>query len=68
MGLFDVLKSGANAVMDSVAKKQEAINRYKARLESEDDDSLKRIFKNSSGEKKLAAGILLRERGYGNND
>lgn len=68
MGFADFLKDVGSSVHTNIQKRNEKIQQYKERYERYDDDFLKKAFKNSSGEKMLAIGMILRERGYGRND
>lgn len=65
MGFFDVLKDVGKGILDSAKERQEKILHYKEMFADYDDQSLFRKYKTSSGEMKLACGMLLRERGYG---
>lgn len=65
MGLMDFAKKVGSALLEEAQKKQERIARLKERYERFDDNSLKAKFTSSSGEEKLAIGLVLRDRGYG---
>lgn len=68
MSLWDGLKSIGNAVVESVKAKQERIEHYKELYDRFDDDALQRKYRSATGEAKYACAMLLRERGYGNQD
>lgn len=54
-----------NAVK-SVNEKAERVEKLKKTYDRYDDKRLIEEYKRASGERKLAASILLKERGYGN--
>lgn len=68
MSLWDGLKSIGSAVVESVKARQERIEHYKEIYDRLDDEALLRKYRASSGEAKYACAILLKERGYGNQD
>lgn len=69
MGFWDKLGEIAGeslkSSVDEMKKKRARIERYKERYDSYDDHSLIEKYKSSSGEEKIACGMLLKERGYG---
>lgn len=68
MGFFDVMKDIGKGILDNVKEKQERILRYKDLFVDYDDERLYRKYKSSTGEVKIACGMLLKERGYGNQN
>jgi hypothetical protein len=66
MGFWDVLKDVGKGVIDTVKEKQERIMYYKDLYSSYDDEALIRKYKTATGDAKLGAGLVLKERGYGN--
>lgn len=68
MGFFDVLKDAGKAILDNAKERQEKILHYKEMFADYDDQSLFRKYKSSTGEMKLACAMLLKERGYGNQN
>ena len=54
------------AIVDEAKGKVERYNKYLEDLEYYDDERLMKVYRNSSGERKLAAAELLKRRGYGN--
>ena len=66
MGFFDVLKGIGRDILDSAKERQEKILYYKEMYNELDDQSLMRKYKQPpNSEARLAAGMLLKERGYG---
>lgn len=54
---------------EDAQRKMERIERYKERYDRLDDETLMRKYKSaSSGEARMACGMLLKERGYGSQD
>ena len=66
MGFWDVMKDVGKDILNNVKEKQERILHYKEMFADYDDQSLFRKYKTSTGEMNIACGILLKERGYGN--
>ena len=66
MGFFDVLLNVGKNVVDTINEKQERIMHYKDLYSSYDDEALIRKYKTATGDAKLGAGLVLKERGYGN--
>lgn len=66
MGFGEFLGNIAKEAVDSLKERAEKIERYKESLDRYDDKRLIKEYKSSSGDRKLAAGLLLKERGYGN--
>lgn len=64
MSLMDMLNKGVKIADDALKEKSQEIEEYKRRYERYDDQHLKKIFRESNGNKKLAIGMLLKERGY----
>lgn len=70
MDFSDLLSKGwelAQKGKEKLQEKYDHINEIKNHLEGYEDEKLYRIFRTSSGDMKIAAGLLLKERGYGNN-
>lgn len=64
MSLWDGIKAVGGVIVDGVNKKQESINKYRARYEMLDDQELIRKYKNApNGDARCACALLLRERG-----
>ena len=61
MGIFDILVKAAK-------ERKEGIEELKESFDELDDEQLIRRYKSSSGNVKLACLMLLKERGYGNNE
>ncbi|MEH7336848.1 hypothetical protein V7161_30015 [Neobacillus drentensis] len=68
MGFGDFLKSTAKAAINGIQEKQERINKHKEHLQYRSDEEVIRTYKNSSGDLKFAAAMILKERGYGNQN
>lgn len=66
MGFFDVIKDIGKDILDSAKERQERILHYKEMFADYNDERLFRKYKSSTGEAKIACGLLLKERGYGN--
>lgn len=64
MSLMDMLNKGLKVADNALKEKSQEIQEYKRRYERYDDQHLKKIYHESSGNKKLAIGMLLKERGY----
>lgn len=64
MGLWDSLGSLAKGAMNSVNEYNAEIDSLKSSFRQEDDDYLKRKVRNGSTKEKIAAGFILKERGY----
>lgn len=70
MGFSDILAKGwelAQKGREMIQEKYDHINEIKSRLEECDDDELVHIYRSATGDKKIAAGLLLKDRGYGKN-
>lgn len=65
MGFWDGVGSFAKGVANNMVEKMDRINEIRARYESWDDDALKRKYNSSSGDEKVAVGLILKSRGYG---
>ncbi|MDP3010230.1 MAG: hypothetical protein Q8N30_14325 [Methylococcales bacterium] len=61
MGLLDVL---GGFVQNKVNERDDRINKIRARYESGDNEYLIRKFKSTTGEEKMAIGLILKDRGY----
>lgn len=68
MGFWDAAGSIAKAGLEKAKDFTDDVKMYKDRFENDSDDELQRIYKNSSGAKKVAAHAILRERGYNLRD
>lgn len=68
MGFKDLLGSVGSAVSKSISEKNQRIQEYKERLDFYDTDRLIRDYKHSSGDKRLAILMLLKERGVTASD
>ncbi|PPK77517.1 hypothetical protein BXY41_11656 [Lacrimispora xylanisolvens] len=66
--LGKVVGSVAGAACDELQAKNERIQNYKDRHDRLDDESLINKTKSSHGDEKIACMMLLKERGYGNNN
>ena len=69
MGFWDsagnIAGKMASGAIDSIQKQQNEINKYRQRYEEyEDNDKLYKEMLRSSGNKKLAIAMILRDRGY----
>lgn len=62
---WDRLESIINDTHASMQEKMEIINRYKEEYDRFDDQKLIKKFKSSSGNQKTACRMILKERGYG---
>lgn len=67
MSFWDVLKAIGGALLNQVEKKEASIERYKDKYSDLDQEELVKKYKSSSGDAKLAAGVLLKERGNRNH-
>lgn len=65
MGFWDGVGSIAKGIANNMAEKMERINEIRARYESWEDQDLMRKFKSTSGDEKVAIGMILKSRGYG---
>ena len=63
MGLWDLIKEGAEFVGDKYKNFNGEVNKYKAQYANYDDESLKRLFNSTSGTRKIAIASILKERG-----
>ena len=68
MSFWDGVKVVGNAILESVQNQQESIMHYKELCDRYDDERLLKQYKSSTGDRKIACGMLLRERGYGKSD
>lgn len=66
MGFLDGLAKAGKAAYDVTASKMERVQEYKYEYASLSDEQLMRKYKSSTGERKYACAMLLKERGYGN--
>ena len=64
MGFKDILGAGLKYAQETAQQKSAQIEEWKRRYSRFDDDKLKQIYHKETGNRKLAAGILLKERGY----
>lgn len=67
MGFSDLMRKGLELAGKGAGKVQEKyahINEIKNQLEEYGDNQLYRIYQSSSGDQKIAAGMLLKERGH----
>ena len=62
MNLWDVIFSVVGGLIKQVNKRQEAIDKYVDKYSDLDHNELVRKYRNSTGDAKLAAGILLKKR------
>lgn len=65
MSLLNMLEKGLKAGIDKAQQNKEEIEKYKMEYDRYDDRRLMELFRSSSGTRKMACGLLLRERGYG---
>ena len=63
MGLWDLIKEGAEFVGDKYKDFSGEVNKFKAYYSKYDDESLKRLFNSTSGARKIAIASILKERG-----
>lgn len=68
MGFKDLLGSVGSAVSKGISEKNQRIQEYKDKLDYYDTDRLIREYKHSSGDKRLAVMMLLKERGVTASD
>lgn len=64
MGFFSTLGDLGKAAFDKASEKAQEVEDMKNEFRDYNDDRLKWTFKNSSGFRKMAAGSVLKERGY----
>ena len=64
MGFFDTLGDFGQKAFNAASGKAREVEAMKNEFRDYDDDRLKWTFKNSSGFRKMAAGSVLKERGY----
>ena len=64
MGFFGTLGDLGKKAFDKASDKAQEVEEMKNEFRNYDDDRLKWTFKNSSGFRKMAAGSVLKERGY----
>ena len=64
MGFFSTLGDLGKSAFDKASEKAQEVEDMKNEFRDYDDDRLKWTFKNSSGFRKMAAGSVLKERGY----
>lgn len=62
MSFWDILKAIGHGLLNQVEKKQASIERYEDKYRNLDHEQLVRKYRSSSGDAKLAAGILLKEK------
>ena len=65
MGFWSTVGDIGKGAIAATQKMAEETRQYKEQYSNYDDSKLKEIYRNSGGAKKLAAGALLKERGYG---
>jgi len=65
MSLWDGLKKAGSAAYGSATERARKIQEYMDKYDCYDDDRLKDLYRNSTGDKKIAITKLLRQRGYG---
>ncbi len=53
-----------DAASGYLKEKNERLEHYKLRYGGKSDEELKKLFSQSTGDKKIAIGMLLKERGY----
>lgn len=63
MGFLDVAKKAGQLGYQALQEKRERIEKYKARYDRLDDQTLYKRWKSSTGDAKLACLFLLKERG-----
>lgn len=63
MGLWDLIKEGAEFVGDKYKDFSGEVNKFKAQYSNYDDETLKRLFNSTSGARKIAIASILKERG-----
>lgn len=61
MGLWDLIKEGAEFVGEKYKDFSGDINKYKAQYSNYDDENLKRLFNSTSGARKITIGSILKE-------
>lgn len=66
MGFLNTIGKGLQFGAEQLKKNKAEVEDYKAQYERYDDRRLMEMFQSSSGSRKLACGLLLKERGYGN--
>ena len=67
MGFFDTLGELAGNAANTARETKAAIEEEKERLQYKSDEELQRILQTGSFKRKMAAGLLLKERGCGSN-
>jgi hypothetical protein len=67
MSFWDVLKAIGGALLNQVEKKEASIQRYEDKFSDLDHEELVKKYRSSSGDAKVAAGILLKERSNKNH-
>lgn len=67
MSFWDILKAFGSALLQQVEKKEASIERYEDKFRDLDHDKLVKKYRSSSGDAKLAAGKLLKERSNKNH-
>ena len=63
MGLWDLIKEGAEFVGDKYKDFNGEVNKFKVQYSNYDDEHLKRLFNSTSGARKSAIASILKERG-----
>lgn len=63
MGLWDLIKEGAEFIGDKYKDFNGEVNKFKAQYSNYDDEHLKRLFNSTSGARKIAIASILKERG-----
>ena len=64
MGFFDALGEIAGKAANAARETKASIEKEKEHLQYKSDEELKRILQTGSFKRKMAAGALLKERGY----
>lgn len=62
--LFDKFMDYAESEAGNREKDHNRIIRLSEMMENKSDEELKRIYQTSSGDRKMAAGYILKQRGY----
>ena len=64
MGFWETVGAAGVAAYKGLEAKGEKIRNYKEQFERYDDERLLRMSKSSSGDRRIAVLMLLKERGY----
>ena len=65
---FSAGAKAAKERINEMGERMDCIESYKEEMDGLTDDELLRRYKRSSGDRKLACAMLLRERGHGINE